>query len=107
MLIQRTKERAQSTDFNSLDFSTVVADSLENLLDLLEKAVVVDWNVQFNDTKMTRAFGLIFFASSALEVSIDGTEMRIVRTFFTRLLTTFVPVIIRLELSLIRGIHFR
>jgi hypothetical protein len=79
------------TDFESLDFATVVADGLKNFLDLLKKAIMIDRSVQLDDTKMTWALGLIFFAGRASEVSIDGTEMRIVRTFLTRSEALIIP----------------
>jgi hypothetical protein len=50
-----------------------VADGLEDLLDLLEKAIVIDGSVQLDDTEMTRAFSLILFASGASKVSVDCT----------------------------------
>jgi hypothetical protein len=50
-----------------------VTDGLENLLDLLQEAIVVNGGVELDDTEMTRAFSLIFFASGASKVSIDGT----------------------------------
>jgi hypothetical protein len=71
-------------DLNCLDFTTVVADSLENLLDLVHEAIVVDRSSKLDDTKVARAFLLVLFAGGASEVAIDSTEMRIVRTFLTR-----------------------
>lgn len=69
-----------------------MADSLQDLLDLLQESVVIDGRSQLDDTEMTWTFGLVFFASGATEVSIDSTEMRIVRTSLTRSSTLLIPV---------------
>lgn len=83
-----------ATDFESLDFATVVADGLENLLDLLEKAVVKDWSRQLDDAEVAGTFNLVFFAGRAPEVSIDGTEMRIVWTSLTRSEAGLIPAFV-------------
>lgn len=51
-----------------------------------------DWSSQLDDTKVARAFGLIFLASRTPEVSIDGTEMRIIWTSLTRSEARLIPV---------------
>lgn len=80
-----------ATHLNRLDFATVVAHSLEDLLNLLEKAVVEDGDLQLDDTEMTGAFGLVFFASRTAKVPIDSTEMRIVWTSLTRFEAGLIP----------------
>ena len=67
--------------------------------------MMIDWNSQFDDTKMTGAYDLIFFAGSASEVSIDCTEMRIVRTFVTRSEARLIP---EMKVRIIKntGIYF-
>lgn len=61
-----------------------MADSLEDLLDFCEKAMMEDGTGKLDDTEMTWTLLLVFFAGSALVVAIDRAEMRIVRTFLTR-----------------------
>lgn len=68
-----------------------MADGLEDLLDLLQKTVVEDWSRQLDDTEVARALDLIFFASRAPEVSIDGSEMRIVWTSLARSEAGLIP----------------
>jgi hypothetical protein len=68
-----------------------MADSLENLFHLLEKAVVIDRDVQPDDTEVTRTFSLILFAGRASKVSIDSTEMRIVRASLARSEPLIIP----------------
>ena len=81
------------TNINSLDSTTIVADSLQNLLDLPKEAVMEDGSGKFDDTEMAWAFFLVFFTGFTLEIAIDSTEMRIVRTVLTRLETLLIPVI--------------
>ena len=76
---------------NRLDFTTTVADSLENLLDLVHETIMIDRNSQLHDTKVTGTLLLVFFTSGASEVAIDCTEMRIVRTFGTRSESLLIP----------------
>jgi hypothetical protein len=71
-----------------------VAYGLQDLFDLLEEAVVEDGSLQFDDTEVARALGLVFFAGRASEVSIDGTEMRIVWTSLTRFEARLIPAIV-------------
>ena len=85
-------DREKVTDLDRLDFTAAVADSLENLLDLVHETIVVDRNSKLDDTKVARTFLLVFFTGGASEVAIDGTEMRIVRTFLTRSEALLIPV---------------
>jgi hypothetical protein len=64
------------------DLATIVTNSLQNLLHFCKETIVVDWLRQLDDTKVTWTNILILFAGSALEVAIDGSEMRIVRASF-------------------------
>jgi hypothetical protein len=82
---------AETTDFHSFDLAAVVAHSLENLLDLLQKTMMIDRHSQFDDTKMTWALDLVFFAGGAFEVSIDSAEMRVVGTFLSRSEARLIP----------------
>ena len=77
----------------SLDFATVVTDSLENLLDLGQEAVVVDRLSELDDTKVTGTDVLILFTGRALEVAIDGTKMRIVRASLTGANALLIPAL--------------
>ena len=86
-------KREKVTDLDCLDFTAAVADSLENLLDLVHEAIVVDGNSKLDDTEVARTLLLVFFTSGTAEVAIDGTEMRIVRTFLTRSEALLIPVL--------------
>ncbi len=55
-----------------------MADNLQDLLDLLDEARVVNWLGQLNVTKVARAFAHRLGTRLALELSIDGTEKGIV-----------------------------
>ena len=52
---------------------------------------MVDRFSQLDHTKVTRALSHVLFASRAFELTIDGTEMRIVGAFFTRSQTLIIP----------------
>lgn len=62
-----------------------MTDNLQQLLSLLKKAGVEDRLGQLDVTKVTRTFGHILVASSALELSIDGTQARVVQSSISRL----------------------
>jgi hypothetical protein len=96
-------EYGKKTYIDSLDLATVMTDSLEDLLDLVHEAVVIDGLGELDDTKVADTLLHVLFASGASEVAIDGSEMRIVRTFLTRSDALLIPVC-RLE-SVIRGRH--
>ena len=72
------------TNISSFDFATVVADSLQDLLDLGHESIVVDWRSKLDDSKVSRAFGHVFFTGVTFEIAVDGAQMRIVRTFLSR-----------------------
>jgi hypothetical protein len=79
------------TDIKRFDFATVVTDSLQDFLDFGHEAVVVDWCSELDDTEVAWAFSHTLFARVALEISINCTEMRIVRTFLTRSQALLIP----------------
>ena len=76
-----------------LDFATVVTDSLEKFLDLVQEAVMVDRLCQLDNTKVAGTDFLVLFTGSALEVAIDGTEMRVVRAAFAGANSLLIPVL--------------
>lgn len=67
-----------------LDSTTVVADTFQYFLDFVHEAIMKNGFGKFDDTKVARTFVHVLLASRAFEIAIDGTEMRIVWTFFTR-----------------------
>jgi hypothetical protein len=67
-----------------------VTDDLEDLLDALDEARVVDRFSQLDVPKVPGALGHVLSACLALEVAVDGTEARIVETILTRLGPRFV-----------------
>lgn len=98
-IIRAIKTIAGATDIKCLDFATVVADRLQDLLDFCHKAIMIHWSCKLDDTKVTRAFSHVLFTSTASEIAIDRTEMRIVRTFFARSEALLIPGSQRLENS--------
>ena len=58
--------------------AAIMADDLEDLLDLLDKAGVVDRFSQLDVTKMTGAFRHVFITSLALVLPVDRPKKRIV-----------------------------
>ncbi len=81
------------TNLLGLDFATVVTDSLEKFLDLIQEAVVVDRLRELDDTEVAGTDFLILFTSCALEVAIDGTKMRVVRAAFAGANSLLIPVL--------------
>ena len=75
------------------DFATVVADGLEDFLDLGQEAVVVDRLRKLDDTEVTGTDILVLFTGCALEIAIDSTKMRIVRASFTGANALLIPVL--------------
>jgi len=69
---------------SGFDLATVVADSLQDLLDLGHESIVVDWSSKLDDTKVSRAFSHVLFTGVTLEIAVDGAQMRVVRTFLSR-----------------------
>ena len=61
------------SDIFGLDFATVVADGLKNLLDLSQETVVKDRLGEFDDTEVTGTNIVVLFTGGTLEVAIDGT----------------------------------
>ena len=59
------------TNISSFDFATVVADSLQDLLDLGHEPIVVDWSSKLDDAKVSRTFSHVFFAGITLEIAVD------------------------------------
>ena len=72
------------TNISSFDFTTVVADSLEDLLDLSHEPIVVDWSSKLDDAEVSRAFSHVLFTGITFEIAVDGAQMRVVRTFLSR-----------------------
>jgi hypothetical protein len=62
-----------------------MADHLQQLLDLLEESRVKDRLCQFDVTEMTRTFRHVLIARSALVLSVDGSESRVIQTLIPRL----------------------
>lgn len=62
----------------SQHLATIMADDLEDLLDFLDEARVVDRLCQLDMTKVAGALGHVLCAGLALELSIDGSEERVV-----------------------------
>jgi hypothetical protein len=95
------------TYVNCFDLSTIMANRFQDLLDLSKESclgvsetdeqerlvrltVMVDRHRQLDDSKVTRTLGHVLFAGGTFEVAIDGTQMRIVQTFFSRSKTRFI-----------------
>jgi hypothetical protein len=72
------------TNISSFDLATVVADSLQDLLDLGHESVMVDWSRKLDDAEVSRAFSHVLFTGATLEIAVDCAQMRIVRTFLSR-----------------------
>jgi hypothetical protein len=72
------------TNISSFDLATVVADSLQDLLDLGHESVMVDWSRKLDDAEVSRAFSHVLFTGVTLEIAVDCAQMRIVRTFLSR-----------------------
>jgi len=68
-----------------------VADGLQDLLDLTHKTIMIDGSSKLDDSKVARALGHIFFTSTAFEIAIDCSKMRIVRTFLSRSEALLIP----------------
>jgi hypothetical protein len=83
----------KATHVQCLDFATVVADSLQDLLDFVHEAIVEDWGGQLDHTKVTGTFGHVLFTCTASEVAVDCSEMRIVRTFLSRSEALLIPAL--------------
>lgn len=64
----------------SLELSAVIADTLENFLDLAEVADVEDWFGQVDVTEMSWTFLMTFTASLTLVVPVERTKARIRET---------------------------
>lgn len=79
------------TNIKSFDFATVVANSLQYLLDLTHKAIVINGSSKLDDSKVARALGHVLFTSTAFEIAIDCSKMRIVRTFLSRSEALLIP----------------
>lgn len=86
------RDNAQETNIEGLDFATVVAHGLQDLLDFVHEAIVIDRSCEFDGTKVTRTLSHILFTCTAFEVAVDSSEMRIVRTFLTRSEALLIPV---------------
>jgi len=67
-----------------------VADHLQQLLDLFEETRMIDRLCQLDMTEMTRALGHILVASGAFELSVDGSETRVVQSLIARLCSSLV-----------------
>jgi len=89
----------RATDIKCLDFATIVADRLQNLLDFCHEAIMIYWSCKLDGTKVARAFSHVLFTSTASEIAIDCSEMRIIRTFFARSEALLIPGNQRLETS--------
>ena len=87
----RVSRSLGDTDIKCFDFTTVVANSLQDFLDLGHETIVVDWGSKLDDSKVSGAFSHVLFTSVTSEVAIDCAEMRIVRTFLTRSLAVLIP----------------
>ncbi len=64
--------------------AAIVTDDLEDLLDALNEARVVDGFRQLDVTKMTGTLGHVLSASLALEVAVNRAETRVVETVLPR-----------------------
>ena len=67
------------------DLPTIVADDLENLLDLLDEAGMEDRLRELDVAEVPRALAHALLAGRTLVLSIDGTEAWVVETALTRL----------------------
>jgi hypothetical protein len=65
--------------------ATVVADDFEQLLCALDEARVVDWPGQLDMTEMARALGHVLGAGLALELPVNRSKQRIVKTAIAKL----------------------
>jgi hypothetical protein len=72
------------TNISSFDLSTIVADSLQNLLDLGHESIMVDWCRKLDDAEVSGAFSHVLFTGITLKIAVDRAQMRVVRTFFSR-----------------------
>lgn len=62
-----------------------MADHFQQLLDLLEKSRVEDRFCQLDVPEVARAFRHVLVASSTLELTVDGSQSRVIQTLFSRL----------------------
>jgi hypothetical protein len=74
----------KQTDISSFDLATVVAHSLQDLLDLDHESIVVDWSSKLDDAEVSRAFSHVLLTGVTLEIAVDRAQMRVVRTFLSR-----------------------
>jgi len=81
----------RKTNVKRFDLATVVTDSLEDLLDFGHESVMIDWSRKLDDTKVAWTFSHVLFTSTAFEIAIDCSEMRIVRTFLARSEALLIP----------------
>jgi hypothetical protein len=68
-----------------------VADRLQDLLDFVHETIVEDGSSKLDDAEVTGALVHVLLTSTALEVAIDCSEMRIVRTFLSRSEALLIP----------------
>ena len=81
----------RKTNVKRFDFATVETDSLEDLLDFCHESIVIDWSRKLDDTKVAWTLSHVFFTSTAFEIPINCSEMRIVRTFLARSEALLIP----------------
>lgn len=84
-------QNAGETDIKRFDLATVVADGLQDLLDFGHEAIMEDRSRKLDDAEVTRALSHVFFTSTAFEIAIDCSKMRIVRTFLARSEALLIP----------------
>lgn len=63
--------------------ATIVADHLEELLNLLQEPGMVDWLGQFNVTKMTGTLVHALIARSTLELTVDRSQARVIESLIS------------------------
>ena len=72
------------TNISSFDLATIVADSLQDLLDLGHESIMVDWCRKLDYAEVSGAFSHVLLTGVTLEIAVDRAQMRVVRTFLSR-----------------------
>lgn len=68
-----------------------MANGLQDFLDLTHEPIVIDGSSKLDDSKVAWALSHVLFTSTAFEIAIDGSKMRIVRTFLSRFEALLIP----------------